>query len=534
MRARAPIDTLSYELFDQILLYLSSPVEYGPPAKPNYLCLESTFPSTPNKCRGLAQYAAVSKKWKQAVERFTFNTIQVSSGNLPRLSNNMSHFNRRYSLRNLFCTIQLLSYSQNRRSNFERRREHQANLDAFRQALTLLFKAVESYHNYNGASRELRLAITADAPVNPPDKDESERRVRSNLGDLRWSYPEHTLTLSDDRKEPPDLGRLINVSHLSIAKTGRRIHPFAIRQMVYALPTLRKLDIRIPPVQAKNKDLRASMRNDLARVLEMCALEQLEYLSIEMEDSTPRNHTFAIASAIDNDYPAGDHLGRAVCKLMQTSLRELYMGPEVLISPVLFGVDPRHPERATKSFPYLTKMQVMYSLVTYDGRWYYDGDADPDGLDWDMPPGDSDNDSDSNSSFNSEYSDWVNEEREEYLHGNRPYYTYRTLPGGLFNDLIGALVSAVPRMSSLCALEVRTNNPGENEYETGVEYVAPGYQAQSTKGNPKYETEGILAKKRWVLSFGYNAGWDIPPGIWEMMLDQVGYHEGQGQIIQVP
>ncbi|KAL4948768.1 hypothetical protein BDW69DRAFT_188959 [Aspergillus filifer] len=171
---RHRLTRLSYELFDQILLYLASPVEYKLPPKPNYLDLESTFPSTPNKWKGLAQYAAVSKKWKEAVERFTSNTLGISSDDFLRLSMNMRHFNRWHSLRNLFCTIQLPSYSYNRRSNFERRREHEANLVRFRNALPLLFQATESYQNFHRASSNLRLAIIADAPVKPPQEEESD------------------------------------------------------------------------------------------------------------------------------------------------------------------------------------------------------------------------------------------------------------------------------------------------------------------------------------------------------------------------
>ncbi|KAL4948767.1 hypothetical protein BDW69DRAFT_188958 [Aspergillus filifer] len=277
------------------------------------------------------------------------------------------------------------------------------------------------------------------------------------------------------------------------------------------MPSLRKLDIRIPPVQPRNKDLRASMRNDLAAVLDDWTLEQLEYLSIEMEDSTPQNHTFSNSSALDENYPADDHLSRA-----------LYMGPEVLISPVLFGVDSRHPERAEMTFPYLTRMQVNYARVTYDGQWYYDGDGegDPDGLDWDVPPRVSDDDSATNSSNNSEYADNLNEE-------------LNALPNPPFANLIHSLISAVKRMPSNCALEVKANNPGANEYDIGIEYVSPGYRARGTMRNPKYDTEEMLAVKRYVLSYRYNAEWDVPTDSWEMMQDQVEEVEGKGKMLTV-
>ncbi|KAL4790500.1 hypothetical protein BDV19DRAFT_393981 [Aspergillus venezuelensis] len=540
MQAPAPIDKLSYELLDKIIFYLAFPVDYKVPPKRNYLDIESTFPSTANKCNGLAQYAAVSKKWKEAVEIFTFNTLKVSSDDFDRLSMNMRHLNRWKSLRNLFCTIQLPPYSHNRRSNVERRREHQANLVAFRRALPLLYQAIESYHNFHRASSGLRLAITADAPVDPPHVDESNKgRVQPDLGDLRWSHPEHTLTLTDGQKGPQPFARLVNVSHLSIAKTGRRIHPLALRPVVYNMPSLRKLDIRIPPVQPRNKGLRASMRNDLAAILDDWALEQLEYLSIEMEDATPQNHAFSIASTLDEEFPAGDHLSRAVCKLAQSNLRELYMGPEVLISPVLFGVDPRHPEREKESFPHLTRMQVHYALVTYDGRWYYDGDGEenPDDFDWEMPPRDSESDSEedtaTNSSYNSEYADNLNEDRNAYLDGNRPYYSYRKVPNPLFNDLIASVVSAVKRMPNICALEVKTNNPGYNEYDIGIEYVSPGYRALGTMGVAQYETEEMLAMKRFVLGYGYLTEWDVLPDLRDMMRDQVEEGEGKGKVIIV-
>ncbi|KAL4951661.1 hypothetical protein BDW69DRAFT_186160 [Aspergillus filifer] len=118
------------------------------------------------------------------------------------------------------------------------------------------------------------------------------------------------------------------------------------------------------------------------------------------------------------------------------------------------------------TFLHLTKMQVMFLLITYGGRWYYKGDEEPDGLDWNIPPSGSD-------------------KRNAYLDGNTPYCDYRKSPNLWINDPIGSLVSAVKRMPSICALEVKTNNPGENEYVIGIEHVNPGYRAQGTMRKPK-------------------------------------------------
>ncbi|KAL2823819.1 hypothetical protein BDW59DRAFT_148378 [Aspergillus cavernicola] len=508
----ATLDTLSLELVDLIVTLL----------EPN---------------QGLARYATISKTWQYAVERYTFKHPQSFSSELSRLKMIIGDSPRRIGhVKSLSYSIDLPLFSLNRHTNFERRREHQANLVAFRNEVINLWTELATWQdNSHVSSQGLKLVLSADTPSYRDRYRESP--TSTGYGHERWAYPEHSLTLHNDKEDPLALPSLSSISDLSIATSGRRIHPTAIKQILDSLPHLCKLDLKIWPVKRKNKSLRAEMRNALASALESPSLQNLEVLRIDMEESTPYDHNYQTAE-IDPDYPDGDHLCRAVCTLAQRSLRELYMGQECLISPVLWGFDRVNRDREEKSFPYLEKLQIDFALYTYDGRWYYTGDPS-EGADHGFneadhrdaaPPLTSDSEPDSCSSYNSEYADTLNEELEDELNGNTPYNSWRQVPDlSMFNPLIRALVSATLRMPRLMALRVRANNPGEDEYGISVECAGPGIRAQGVYSegiSSTLQPEDQLGKWRWVVHMGYRGSWDLPGDIQELMREKLG-EEGE-------
>jgi hypothetical protein len=448
---------------------------------------------------------------------------------------NQSPWRKRY-LRALFYSIDLPLYSDDRRFCFERRREHQANLAAFRDGVRKLWAELALWEE--DLSPGIRLALVAEAPMN---RGREEDEVPIGLGDKRWAFPEHSLTLWDYRDEVSALPSLRHVKILEVAKSGRRIYPTAISQMISSLTNLRKLEVAISPVQPKNKDLRAEMRNDLARVLESPMVHSLEVLRVQMDEVTPYNHNFPIAFEEDPVYPDGDHLCRAVCKLAQRTLRELYMVGPCLISPALWGLahDNLDTDKLDLTFPHLEIVKIEFALVTYDGRWYYTGDpteniedeeeanAEPTYSQRELA---SDSDSDSCSSFNSEYHDEINDYREDCLNGNSPYNPWRRHPDAQnFEPLQRGMILAAMQMPKLRALELRTRDPGEYDNEVSFQCLAPGVEADDVGWGTQPEEK--LRKWRWAVCFLLEQRWEVSEEIRRLMLRHLGE---DGEIVYFP
>ncbi|KAL3448153.1 hypothetical protein BJX65DRAFT_73752 [Aspergillus insuetus] len=525
----ANINTLSLELLDLIITYLTE-------IPPTY----SDIPNAPlPPPQNLARYATISRSWQQAIERHTFAAISTFSSNLPTLRQvfNQSPWRKRY-LRALFYSIDLPLYSDDRRFCFERRREHQANLATFRDGIRKLWTELASWEE--DLPLGTRLVLAAEAPM---DRGREGDEVPIGLGDKRWAFPEHSLTLCDDNSsdEVSILPALRHVTILEVAKSGRRIYPTAISQMISSLSNLRKLEVAISPVQPKNRDLRAEMRNDLARVLESPMLHSLEVLRVQMDEATPYNHNFRIAFEEDPEYPDGDHLCRAVCKLAQRRLRELCMVGPCLISPALWGLSPDNldTDKLDLTFPSLETVKIEFALVTYDGRWYYTGDATENIGDEEEANAEptysqrelaSDSDSDSCSSFNSEYHDEINDYREDCLNGNNPYNTWRRHPDAqTFEPLQRGMILAAMQMPKLRALELRTRDPGEYDNEVSFQCLAPGVEADDVGWGTQPEEQ--LRMWRWAVCFSLEQRWEVSEEIRRLMLRHLGE---DGEILYFP
>ncbi|KAJ0417296.1 hypothetical protein BJY00DRAFT_289962 [Aspergillus carlsbadensis] len=524
----ANINSLSLELLDIIITHL---IEIPP-----------TYSDIPNTCfppptQNLAQYAAISRSWQHAIERHTFAAIRTFSGDLATLKRIFNHSPwRKRHLRALFYCIDLPVYSDDRRFCLERRREHQANLVAFRDGVRELWAELAFWEE--DLLSGLRLVLAAEAAMNR-GRDEDDLPI--GIGDSRWAFPEHCLTLWDDSDGDSFLPALCHVTTLEIAKSGRRIYPTALGQMISSLSNLRKLEVSISPVQPKNKDLRAEMRNDLARVLESPMLHTLEVLRVQMEEATPYNHNFRIAVNEDPVYPNGDHLCRAVCELAQRRLRELHMVGPCLISPTLWGLSRGNlgTDKLDLTFPHLEIARIEFALVTYDGRWYYTGDATENSEDEDeahaVPTYSqrelaSDSDSDSCSSFNSEYHDEINESREACLNGNDPYNPWRHHPDPVtFEPLQRGMILAAMQMPRLRALELRTRDPGEYDNEVSFQCLAPGVEADDVGWGTQPEEQ--LKKWRWAVCFSMERRWEVSEEIRRLMLRHLGE---EGEIVYFP
>ncbi|KAL2816483.1 hypothetical protein BJX63DRAFT_137249 [Aspergillus granulosus] len=519
----ASLDTLSSELLDLIITHLNE-------VPPTYSYLPNVH--LPSPTQNLARFATVSRTWQHAIERHTFAAISTFSGDLPTLKRVFKQSPwRKQHLRALFYSIDLPLYSEDRRFCYERRREHQANLVAFRKGVAELWAELASWDT--GLPARIRLVLVADAPINRGW--EGEDPPPPGIAHQRWSFPEHSLTLHNHTDEAPILPVLRNVMTLQVATSGRRIYPTAINQLVSSLSNLRKLEMNLFPVQPKNRDLRADLRDELARVLENPMLQNLEVLRIEMGEVTPYNHNYRIAVQEDPAYPDGDHLCRAVCRLAQRNLRELYMVGPCLISPALWGLSHNNmnPAKLEITFPQLEVVKIEFALITYDGRWYYTGDPTEDQMvreTFSQLASDSDSGTDSCSSFNSEYHDEINEYRQECLNGNYPYSTWRHDPDPkTFGPLQRGMVLAARQMPKLRSLEMRTRDPGEYDTEVSFQCLAPGVPVDDVGSAAQPEEQ--LREWRWAVCCLWDPRWEISEDIRQLMMDHLG---GRGRILFFP
>ncbi|KAL4885778.1 hypothetical protein BJY04DRAFT_116938 [Aspergillus karnatakaensis] len=532
------LGNLSPELVDLIIHYLHD-LKFLNPEVPLTPTKASSFLPKDEK---LSRYSTISRQWQYAVERYTFAHLTLSSGTLQQLNRIVGSCPRRIQLvKNLGYTVNLPAYSRNRRSCVERRGEHEENLRVFRTGVVDIFALIKSWEKHISPVG-LGLNLRAEAPgehkresaerneflgleVEEPQEEEEESW---GIGADRWAHRDHSLTLNDDSREAPALPILPFVNGLGIGSMGRRIHPVAIEQMILALPNLKDLSIRLPPVKPKRKALRAELRNALAKALEAPTLSQLEFLGLELDEPTPVNHNFETALERDPDFPKGDHLSRAICKLAQRSLKNLEILKACVISPVLWGLDPLHQDREGAIFPHLEMLAVDIAHITYDGRWYFtgnpeDADYDEDEIEEMMNETIDDNpDIDSKyttSSFNSEDNEHeIDEDREAFLNGEEPYYSWRRTPDPeLFNPLVKGLVSATMRMPKLKQALVSTFSLAEEARDIEFHFVVPGELIGDSSG---FSVEAT--KTEWHVTPRRDSDWKLPDDIRRMMEKHVG------------
>lgn len=462
----------------------------------------------------LAPYARISRKFQVAVERFLYRSIQTSSSVQRELDAIRTNPSRRAALRDLVYVIELPAYDSELLYAMERRREHRANQDSFRNGL------VKIWHELSGWDKppSLFLDLSASSPSDDCSAFDSENR---------WLLPENSLSIDTESIKLPEVECMIS---LVVGKQGRRIHPATVYEMILTLPNLRVLDWTMASVQLRHKALRAEYSAILAKALQAPTLVKLEVLSLSLTECPPNNHDFDMGLERDPTYPDGDMLSLAIRELAQRNLRELNLD-QVPISPALFGSSDTD---ANTSFPHLEHVRIKFPIITYDGRWYYTGNRDsvnPEELDpeeqmqIDNGPSLEEPDSDIESDIS------LNMDRADFLNGKIPWYNWRTRPDPtMFNTLIRSVVAATLRMPKLKNLLLTTKVRGlstcdyedelERQWTIKVNYATPGCYI----GTLRYPNMSVQADSRcrWVVNLGPRVQWEVPSDIQGMMKEKVG------------
>ncbi|KAE8140676.1 hypothetical protein BDV38DRAFT_268850 [Aspergillus pseudotamarii] len=428
--------------------------------------------------------------------------IKKYSSDLDMLRQVFSTPRRRKLLRKLEYEIDLPTYSKNRILCLERRREIKANNEAFNQGVIDLFDEMSSWQ-----TQGMDLTLTASSPM---DRHRRSSELGCGLSDKRWSFEDNYLTLDTEVSLP----QLPFVEGLMIANARRSLHPSAIGKIISSLPSLERLTMELNAPKAKRVEMQDEHRSSLANALESPSLSNLRTLNIYIEQDIPYNQSFKNRPT-DPQYPDGDVLNTALRKLAEdTHLTTLNLTGWWLVSPALFNTD--------KTFPYLQKVQIQGALITYDGRWYYNGnpaDVEPS---YDSSRDDDDDedssDSDSNSSFNSEFQDSIPEYREALLNGENPHYMWRTQPDlQMFDPLMKTMATAILRMPRLRNFSFSIGWGYIDENAILFEYLKPRERPESFE----YRSHE-LDMTRCYVTLMPEARWEVPSDVSSLWKEAVG------------
>ncbi|KAL4810227.1 hypothetical protein BDV18DRAFT_54824 [Aspergillus unguis] len=482
------MESLSQEILDLIVLHLFE----VPPTK-------DPIPRDLVPVRDVAQYATISRRWQVAVERYTMADIKKYNSELDMFRQVFSFPRRRKYLRKLRYEIDLPTYSNNRIFCLERPRESRANNEAFTQGVLDLFDFMNSWETSG-----IELTITASSPM---DLGRRPPELGPGLADERWAFEDKYLTLQDDLPE------VRSIKTLKIPNEARSLHPSAIGKIIASLLGLEQLTMELKAPKTKRVDMQEEHRLCLAKALESPTLKKLRMLSIDIAQDIPRNHNFKNRPN-DPNYPDGDALNVAIRKLAESHLTSLSLTGDWLVSPALFD--------GQKQFPYLERVQIEGALITYDGRWHFNGNPDAVDASFEDTRNDEDDmsDSDTNSSLNSEYADSLPEGREALLNGDNPHHLWRTNPDPQMCDpLMKAMATAVLRMPSLQNLRFSVAANSLSHSGIIVEILKPSEQPEWLEYS---RTADELDKTLCCVTLMPLTSWVIPTDIESLFKEVVG------------
>lgn len=132
----------------------------------------------------LGPYARISRQWQLVVENHTFGRVRVQSTELDKFHDMLALPHRREALGTLIYHVLLPEYSEDRTAKFERRRERDANNQAFSAAVVELLSVLESWESTRGRRIALHLgaySLTDIARPRPQDDLKKHRYERSIL-----------------------------------------------------------------------------------------------------------------------------------------------------------------------------------------------------------------------------------------------------------------------------------------------------------------------------------------------------------------
>lgn len=204
----------------------------------------------------LHNYAPVSLKWQDEVERLTFSRLKLSSTETSEFKRIFAGSRRRDYLRRLEYVIVLPNYGANRVQRLETKKEHAANQVVFEEGIKLLPECLsswrvekESFLGVESRSKRrrlesngsLELVLTSYAPMDPGHrpKDYLHQLDILDFGAERWRG--NYLAVPRDL----ELEQMSAVTALEMPLSGRSLHPSVCGRLLGVLPSIEMLDLQL-------------------------------------------------------------------------------------------------------------------------------------------------------------------------------------------------------------------------------------------------------------------------------------------------
>ena len=255
----------------------------------------------------------------------------------------------------------------------------------------------------------------------------------------------------------------------------------------------------------------------------------LERVALDWYSHPPDNQELNHLSALIPSLPTIDHLSLAIHAVSQSeNLTHLELGDYIVISPSLFW-----PDTQTKrpSWPNLVSVNVVFSMNTADGDWYFmrDDNVNVESDDDD----DDDAESDTSSSDGSEADgitikqdpdpdipDTYNDRNVALAIGDEPHRHFRSRANpGKLNPFFEAAAHAAAQMPRLQCMTLMTKVRASRMFVFAMNYFAPGERSGWGAGSKNVD----MARLEWLVG---QSGYEPEESILEI------WRRAKGEVLQ--
>lgn len=288
----ASFESLSSELISQIVSYLP------PGNKSSY-----KYPRWTKKPKSiLAPFATISRQFRNAVERRTFENVILESSELDQGLIQERHANL---ISELTFNIVLPNYSDNACGRFESNKDIHLNNAAFTRAMKSLFRLIKLWETDPFSSRTRPLSLVLGSVHSPMDrlyrgsqkckndKPGQRMRKRHDLFERRYGYS--VLCLLDHHFSSfPELFCVTEFKE-DVFAAGRGERILRSNELVFIasrMPHLQSTSWHIADNQTWLGEARWENRMEFAQCLSSLNQKTLKDVRLNMEVDTPTNHDF--------------------------------------------------------------------------------------------------------------------------------------------------------------------------------------------------------------------------------------------------
>ncbi|KAI1088779.1 hypothetical protein F5B19DRAFT_496022 [Rostrohypoxylon terebratum] len=328
--------------------------------------------------KAVARYAVVSSKFRQAVERITFRSINLEIDDLPKAPFILSRYSRWSHIQTLRFNIALRPYYGEPVSRLETPEEQEHNSGVFSIGIARIFIFLSQWPvRDTSASRmpaPVGVFIQSHSATDIELEDYSTMLMKYGPSFARndvqiWRYHRSLL----------HLGNVIlpSIEHVPISQIAfttlffrRNIDPRALGRITALInsKTLKAVAWAFGDTEKKDISLRLARRQNLADAIN--GLPSLEQFNLGVEYSSPFDHS--CRPPVLYQAEEEDPVSSAIRKVFQKTTIVHVTG--VLASPELFW--PKFPSEPTTGpqFESLEELGLTFHPVTPHGEWVFDRD----------------------------------------------------------------------------------------------------------------------------------------------------------------